>query len=87
MNEPRYVADDAQQRNKNGGKNRHQHIKAAKRQLENRTLDQLEAVLAQYLIEAFRPAHPLPPRLAEGDRLLIIKHRAGTIPDFLALND
>ena len=87
MDKARHVADYAQQRNENGGKNRHQQVKAAERQLEKRPLDQLQPVFAEHLIEALRPAHPLPPRLAEGDGLLVVEHSGGAIADFLALND
>ena len=61
MDKARHVADYAQQRDEDRGENRHQQVKAAERQLEKRPLDQLQPVFAEYLIEALRPAHPLPP--------------------------
>lgn len=65
--------------------NRHQHIVAGKRALED-TFEELSAVFAEYLIEALGPTETLIPGLFEGFRLLVVNDRTFAVTDFFALN-
>lgn len=84
------VETDGDDGKKHCGGNGHKHVVARESRaflIGEYALQKLPRVMGEYLVEAFRPAEALIPRVLEGNGLLVVEHGGGAVADALSVDD